>query len=126
MATDTVVSCSPRVTKFNSPRFKDFIDSILPNELVQCADPLDLATLLVMRSVTNVFTEQNKDFADIAAIYRWAIIIKVASPSRKVLFTQIHQLNSLPITRKSSRDLVKSNLSLEATISPPRELRNSA
>ena len=126
MTTDTVVSCSPRVTKFNSPRFKDFIDSILPNELVQCADPLDLATLLVMRSVTNVFTEQNKDFADIAAIYRWAIIIKVASPSRKVLFTQIHQLNSLPITRKSSRDLVKSNLSLEATISPPRELRNSA
>ena len=126
MTTDTVVSCSPRVTKFNSPRFKDFIDSIPSNELVQCADPLDLATLLVMRSVTNVFTEQNKDFADIAAIYRWAITIKVASPSRKVLFTQIHQLNSLPITRKSSRDLVKSNLSLEATISPPRELRNSA
>lgn len=125
MATDTVISCSPRVTKFNSPRFKDFIDSILTNELVQCADPLDLATLLVMRSVTNVFTEQNKDFADIAAIYRWAITIKVDSPSN-TFFTLTYQLSRQPITQKSSRDLVKSNLSLEATISPPRELRNSA
>ena len=126
MATDTVVSCSPRVTKFNSPRFKDFIDSILTNELVQYADPLDLATLLVMRSVTNVFTEQNKDFADIAAIYRWAITIKVDSPPRNVFFTPTKLLNRLPIIRKSLKDLVKSNLSLGTIISPLRELRNSA
>jgi hypothetical protein len=82
MVTDTVVSCSPRVTHFTLPKFEDFMESILPNELANCAEPLDLITLLVMRSVTNVFTEQNKDFADIVAIYRWAITIKVGNHLR--------------------------------------------
>ncbi|KAF3000070.1 hypothetical protein E8E13_001661 [Curvularia kusanoi] len=81
---NTVVSCSPRVTHFNSPRFEDFMESILPSELEQCADSLDLTTLLVMRSVTNVFTEQNKAFADIVAIYRWAINIKAATHTEKL------------------------------------------
>jgi hypothetical protein len=101
------------------------MDSILPNELTQCADPIELTTLLAMRSVTNVFTEQNKDFADIAAIYRWAITIKVGSKSRSISFIQTNLLNRLPTTRKSSKGLVTSSLSLEPVTMLPMELRSS-
>ncbi|KAF3048078.1 hypothetical protein E8E12_010020 [Didymella heteroderae] len=60
------------------------MDSIPSSELAQCANLLDLITSLVMRSVTNVFTKQNEDFAEITAIYRWAITIKAADHTEKL------------------------------------------
>jgi hypothetical protein len=102
------------------------MESILPNELADCMDSLDLITLLVMRSVTNVFTEQNKDFADIVAIYRWAITIKVGNHLRGMSGTLTNITSRLPTTQKSLKSLVANSIPLEETVLLLRELRSSA
>ncbi|KAF2261024.1 hypothetical protein CC78DRAFT_561920 [Lojkania enalia] len=47
-------------------------------DIGKCQDLFDLTALLVMHSVTKIFAEENGKFADLIAIYRWAIANKAA------------------------------------------------
>lgn len=66
------MSCFPPVNIIDT-NFKDTLNSdSLTADLGKCQTVYDLAGLLVKRTTKQIFREENGDFADILAIYRWA------------------------------------------------------
>ncbi|KAF2467650.1 uncharacterized protein BDR25DRAFT_233822, partial [Lindgomyces ingoldianus] len=86
--TATLVSCFPShgfqfLGNSSGTKYIDVMTSVMSDSR-KCQDLFDLTALLVMHSVTNVFAEENGKFADILAIYRWAISIKTARHTEKL------------------------------------------
>ncbi|KAF1358915.1 hypothetical protein EJ07DRAFT_121732, partial [Lizonia empirigonia] len=107
---DTLVSCSPHeITHLED--FKDFKTSVI-DSLKDCEGLIDLTALLVIRCAMNVFAESNSEFADIVAIYRWAISIKAATQTEKLeAFSQIQSsMDAEEIVTEGNEEL---NLALE-------------
>lgn len=96
--TDTLVSCSPHeITHLED--FKDLKPSVIDG-LINCGGLIDLTALLVTRGAINAFAENNSKFADIVAIYRWAISVKLCHT--KVLLRMSSQESQLTVSSTGS------------------------